>query len=199
MTISTIQRVYSILRGDAELDPELDEHSAYELDRREPVPVEYNPAVPPETFDVVIVDECHRSIYGLWRQVLEYFDAFTIGLTATPNKQTFGFFNQNLVMEYTHEQAVADGVNVDFDVYRIRTEITEQGSHDRRRASSRSSATGRRAARAGRSSTRTSPTAPNAARPRGRRRATRSAPCSRRSATGSSPRSSPAAPRCRRR
>ena len=127
VAISTIQRVYSILRGDAELDEELDEHSPYEL-TSDPVPVEYNPAVPPETFDVVIVDECHRSIYGLWRQVLDYFDAFTIGLTATPNKQTFGFFNQNLVMEYGHEQAVADGVNVDFDVYRIRTEITEQGS-----------------------------------------------------------------------
>jgi type I restriction enzyme, R subunit len=84
--------------------------------------------VPPEAFDVVIVDECHRSIFGLWRQVLDYFDAFTIGLTATPNKQAFGFFNQNLVMEYGHEQAVADGVNVDFDVYRIRTEITDQGS-----------------------------------------------------------------------
>jgi type I restriction enzyme R subunit len=125
--ISTIQRVYSILRGDAELDEELDEHSSYEL-ATEPVPVEYNPAVPPETFDVVIVDECHRSIYGLWRQVLDYFDAFTIGLTATPNKQAFGFFNQNLVMEYGHEQAVADEVNVPFDVYRIRTAITEQGS-----------------------------------------------------------------------
>jgi type I restriction enzyme, R subunit len=86
------------------------------------------PALPIETFDVIIVDECHRSIYGVWRQVLEYFDAFLIGLTATPGKQTFGFFNQNLVMEYGHEQAVADGVNVDFDVYRIRTEITEQGS-----------------------------------------------------------------------
>jgi type I restriction enzyme R subunit len=126
VTISTIQRVYSILRGEAELDPELDEHSSYELDTG-PLPVEYNAAVPPEAFDVVIVDECHRSIYGLWRQVLDYFDAFTVGLTATPNKQAFGFFNQNLVMEYGHEQAVADGVNVDFDVYRIRTEITEQG------------------------------------------------------------------------
>ncbi len=127
VAISTIQRVYSILRGDPELDPELDEHSTYEL-ATEPVPVEYNAAVPPETFDVVIVDECHRSIFGLWRQVLDYFDAFTIGLTATPNKQAFGFFNQNLVMEYGHEQAVADEVNVPFDVYRIRTEITEQGS-----------------------------------------------------------------------
>ena len=189
--------VYSILRGDPELDPELDEHSPYEL-TTEPVPVEYNPAVPPETFDVVIVDECHRSIYGLWRQVLDYFDAFTIGLTATPNKQAFGFFNQNLVMEYGHEQAVADEVNVDFDVYRIRTEITEQGARRSTPGSSPSSATGRPAAPAGRSSTKTSPTrrtsstAPSS-------RATRSAPCSRRSATGCSPRSSPAAARCRRR
>jgi type I restriction enzyme, R subunit len=92
------------------------------------VPVDYNAAIPVESFDVVIVDECHRSIYGVWRQVLDYFDAFIVGLTATPNKQAFGFFNQNLVMEYTHEQAVADQVNVDFDVYRIRTEITEHGS-----------------------------------------------------------------------
>ncbi len=127
VTISTIQRIYSILRGETVLEEELDEHSAFELTDA-PVPVEYNPALPPEFFDVVIVDECHRSIYGLWRQVLDYFDAFTIGLTATPNKQAFGFFNQNLVMEYGHEQAVVDGVNVDFDVYRIRTEITERGS-----------------------------------------------------------------------
>jgi type I restriction enzyme R subunit len=126
VTISTIQRVYSILRGDTELDPEVDEQSAFEL-TSEPVPVEYNPDVPPETFDVVIVDECHRSIYGLWRQVLDYFDAFTIGLTATPNKQAFGFFDQNLVMEYGHEQAVVDQVNVPFDVYRIKTAISEGG------------------------------------------------------------------------
>ena len=77
---------------------------------------------------MIIVDECHRSIYGVWRQVLEYFDAFLIGLTATPGKQTFGFFNQNLVMEYGFPQAVADGVNVDFDVFRLSTAITEDGS-----------------------------------------------------------------------
>jgi type I restriction enzyme R subunit len=128
VTITTIQRLYSILKGEAELDPELDEHSAYDLLPDEPVPVTYNPRVPIETFDVVVVDECHRSIYGVWRQVLDYFDAFIVGLTATPNKQAFGFFNQNLVMEYTHEQAVADQVNVDFDVYRIRTKISEEGS-----------------------------------------------------------------------
>ena len=128
VTVSTIQRLYSILRGDEALDPELDERSAFDLEPSAPVEVAYNPTVPIETFDVVIVDECHRSIYGLWRQVLDYFDAFTIGLTATPGKQTFGFFDQNLVMEYDHEAAVADGVNVDFDVYEIKTEITAQGS-----------------------------------------------------------------------
>jgi type I restriction enzyme R subunit len=128
VTISTIQRLYSTLRGDPELEEEVDEHSASDVEPSAPVTVEYNPAVPPETFDVIVVDEAHRSIYGVWRQVLDYFDAFVIGLTATPNKQAFGFFNQNLVMEYTHEQAVADQVNVDFDVYRIRTQITEAGS-----------------------------------------------------------------------
>ena len=81
--------------------------------------VTYTERVPIEAFDFIITDECHRSIYGLWRQVLEYFDAFLIGLTATPSKQTIGFFNQNLVMEYNHERAVADGVNVGYDVYRI--------------------------------------------------------------------------------
>jgi type I restriction enzyme R subunit len=79
-------------------------------------------------FDVIIIDECHRSIYGVWRQVLEYFDAFLIGLTATPGKQTFGFFNKNLVMEYGFPEAVADGVNVDFDVFRLSTAISEGGS-----------------------------------------------------------------------
>jgi type I restriction enzyme R subunit len=88
---------------------------------KQPEPIAYNPAIPIETFDIIVTDEAHRSIYNLWRQVLEYFDAYLIGLTATPNKQTFGFFNQNLVMEYGHQQAVADGVNVNYDVYRIRT------------------------------------------------------------------------------
>ena len=91
-------------------------------------PIGYNAAIPIESFDIVVTDEAHRSIYNLWRQVLEYFDAYLIGLTATPNKQTFGFFNQNLVMEYGHAQAVADGVNVNYDVYRIKTEVTEQGA-----------------------------------------------------------------------
>ena len=128
VTICTIQRLYSMLRG-RELAEEDDEVSAAGLENlfKSPEPIAYNPAIPIETFDVIVTDEAHRSIYNLWRQVLEYFDAHLIGLTATPSKQTFGFFNQNLVMEYGHEQAVADGVNVNYDVYRIRTEVTEAG------------------------------------------------------------------------
>jgi type I restriction enzyme R subunit len=128
VTIATIQRVYSMLRGE-ELEDELDETSGFELAAADvkPKEVSYNPDVSIETFDFIITDECHRSIYNLWRQVLEYFDAHLIGLTATPSKQTIGFFKQNLVMEYGHERAVADGVNVAYDVYRIRTEVTEQG------------------------------------------------------------------------
>jgi type I restriction enzyme R subunit len=126
--ISTVQRLYSILSGQPEMDEELEEHSQYELDDNgNPVEVTYNPYLPIEYFDFIVVDECHRSIYGKWRQVLEYFDAFLIGLTATPHKQTFGFFKQNLVMEYNFDRAVADGVNVGYDVYRIQTEITSGG------------------------------------------------------------------------
>ena len=128
--ITTIQRLYSMLRGEEEYDPENEEQSLFDISPQEnkPKDVVYNPQIPIETFDFVVTDECHRSIYNLWRQVLEYFDAFTIGLTATPSKQTLGFFDQNLVMEYSHERAVADGVNVGYEVYRIKTDITEQGS-----------------------------------------------------------------------
>jgi type I restriction enzyme, R subunit len=127
--ISTIQRLYSMLRGE-ELPEIQDEESVQGLENVYDTvpPIEYNPTIPIETFDFIITDECHRSIYNLWRQVLDYFDGYIIGLTATPSKQTFGFFNQNLVMEYGHEQAVADGVNVNYDVYRIKTKITEKGS-----------------------------------------------------------------------
>jgi type I restriction enzyme R subunit len=126
--ISTIQRMYSILRGEAELDETLDAESADFAAPQRPVEVSYNRDVPPETFDVVIIDECHRSIYTLWRQVVEYFDAYLIGLTATPTKHTLGFFRKNLVMEYSHDDAVVDDVNVDYTVYNIRTAITERGS-----------------------------------------------------------------------
>jgi type I restriction enzyme R subunit len=131
VAITTIQRLYSMLKGEPDLDPELEENSGFDggaAGSEEAIPVSYNPALPPEYFDFIVVDECHRSIYSLWRQALEYFDAYLIGLTATPAKHTFGFFNKNLVMEYSHEKAVADRVNVDFEVYRIRTRITEEGS-----------------------------------------------------------------------
>ncbi len=126
LAISTIQRVFKALRneevGESD-DPELDGWVP-----EAPVTVAYNADIPPETFDLIIVDEAHRSIYGQWRGVLEYFDAHVVGLTATPGKQTFGFFKQNLVSEYTYPQSVADNVNVDFDIYRINTQISEQGS-----------------------------------------------------------------------
>jgi len=131
VVIATVQRLYHLLGGGAEeIDDTEERPLCYAIAdlRREPVEVEYNPGIPIETFDVIFTDECHRSIYNLWRQVLEYFDASLVGLTATPSKQTLGFFHQNLVMEYGHQEAVADGVNVDYNVYTIKTEISESGS-----------------------------------------------------------------------
>ena len=131
VVITTIQRLYSMLQGKEEFDEANEEGSLFESTPtwlKEPVPVAYNPAFPIEAFDFIIVDECHRSIYNLWRQVLEYFDAFLIGLTATPTAQTVGFFNGNVVQDYSHEKAVADGVNVGYGVYRIRTEIGSSGA-----------------------------------------------------------------------
>ena len=120
--ISTIQRMYSILKGQP-LDESAEDTSLNEFDPgKAPREVVYNPEVPIETFDFIIIDECHRSIYNLWKQVLDYFDAFLIGLTATPDSRTFGFFHENVVSEYRHEDAVADGVNVNYDTYVIETE-----------------------------------------------------------------------------
>ena len=126
--ISTIQRMYSILKGE-ELDEaaELDHPAENRPRAKEPLPVVYNERLPIEFYDFIVIDECHRSIYNLWRQVLEYYDAFLIGLTATPDARTYGFFRKNVVSEYTHEQAVADGVNVGNEVYLIETEITKAG------------------------------------------------------------------------
>ena len=128
--ISTIQRMYSILKGE-ELDESAEEESFYEqsgADSRPPKEVVYNAKIPPEFFDCIIVDECHRSIYNVWSQVLEYFDSFIIGLTATPDKRTFAFFNQNVVSEYSREQAIIDGVNVGEDVFVIETQVTKAGA-----------------------------------------------------------------------
>ncbi|MEE4263345.1 MAG: type I restriction-modification enzyme R subunit C-terminal domain-containing protein [Desulfobacteraceae bacterium] len=126
--ISTIQRMYSILKGE-ELEETADQTNPHEyVEMGPPREVEYNQNVVPEFFDFIVVDECHRSIYNLWKQVLDYFDAFYIGLTATPDKRTFAFFNENVVSEYRHEEAVADGVNVGFDTYLIETKITQDGA-----------------------------------------------------------------------
>jgi len=127
--ISTIQRLYSILKEE-ELDESAEETNPGEIkwEKRKPVPVGYNPRLPIEFFDFVIIDECHRSIYNLWQQVLDYFDSFLIGLTATPDNRTFSFFRQNIISEYTHEQAVTDGVNVGYNVFEIETSITKKGA-----------------------------------------------------------------------
>ena len=118
-----------MLKNEPEIDEELEEKSLYEIAPKdgEPKEVSYNPDIPIETFDFIITDECHRSIYNLWRQVLDYFDAFLIGLTATPDKRTFGFFNENVVSQYTYEESVTDGVNVPYDVYSIETDISKKG------------------------------------------------------------------------
>ena len=128
--ISTIQRMYSILKGE-ELDESAEEISFAEYataNNRAPKEVVYNEKYPPEFFDCIIVDECHRSIYNVWSQVLSYFDSFIIGLTATPDKRTFAFFDENIVSEYPREQAIVDGVNVGEDIFLIETEITKNGA-----------------------------------------------------------------------
>lgn len=129
VVITTIQRLYAMLRG-KDIEEDAEEASAFETwqtQEGEVPPIEYNAEIPIETFDFIVTDECHRSIYGLWRQVLEYFDASIIGLTATPSRHTLGFFNQNLIAEYPYERSVADGVNVGYEVYRIKTRVTEEG------------------------------------------------------------------------
>lgn len=129
--ISTIQRMYSILCGE-ELDESAEDESMYEKNddnTQASKEVVYNEKYPPEFFDCIIVDECHRSIYNVWNQVLEYFDSFIIGLTATPDKRTFGFFRQNVVSEYSREQAIVDGVNVGEDIFLIETQVGRNGAH----------------------------------------------------------------------
>lgn len=127
--ISTIQRLYSILKG-TELEESAEEENPNERtwQPKEIQPIEYDPKMPIEFFDFIVIDECHRSIYNLWKQVLEYYDAFEVGLTATPDKRTIGYFDQNLVSEYSHEMAVADGVNVGCEVFIIDTKVTQQGA-----------------------------------------------------------------------
>lgn len=123
--------MYSILKEE-DLDESTEEESFNEYvtaDSKAPKEVVYNEKYPPEFFDCIIIDECHRSIYNVWQQVLTYFDAFLVGLTATPDKRTFAFFNENVVSEYRREQAIIDGVNVGEDIFLIETEVSQKGGH----------------------------------------------------------------------
>ena len=124
VVISTIQRLFSLLKGEAIEDNEDDDASEPEGE----IDLPPNPNLPHDYFDMIIIDECHRSIYGNWCKVLEYFDtARLVGLTATPIPETISFFNNNRVVNYTLEQSIVDGVNVDCRVYRIKTQVTETG------------------------------------------------------------------------
>jgi type I restriction enzyme, R subunit len=127
--ISTIQRLYSILKG-TELDEREEEEdpASKKWKPKEPMPVVYNQKVPMEFFDFIVIDECHQSIYNLWKQVLDYFDAFQIGLTATPDNRTFGYFEKNIVSDYGYKKAVEDGVLVPYNVFEIQTKITKEGA-----------------------------------------------------------------------
>lgn len=122
--ISTIQRLFSFLKGDAIEDNDDDD----ENEPAEEVILPPNPDLPHDYFDMIIIDECHRSIYKNWRKVLEYFDtARLVGFTATPIPETMAFFNNNRIVNYTLEKSIVDGVNVDCRVYRIKTQVTETG------------------------------------------------------------------------
>ena len=123
VVISTIQRLFSLLKGDAIIDTDEDDD-----DIDSPVEIPENPQLPKDFFDLIIIDECHRSIYGNWKKVLDYFSsAKMLGLTATPVPETMAFFNNNRIVNYTLEKSIVDGVNVDCRVFRIKTEATENG------------------------------------------------------------------------
>jgi len=124
--ISTIQRLFAFLKGEPITDDSDDEESA--ADGPDEVILPENPNLPHDYFDMIIIDECHRSIYGNWKKVLDYFDtARLVGLTATPVPETLAFFNKNMVVNYTLEESILDGVNVGHRIYTIRTEATTNG------------------------------------------------------------------------
>ncbi|MGI8307621.1 DEAD/DEAH box helicase family protein [Saccharopolyspora hattusasensis] len=128
VVVSTIQRMWLKLTGQQVPEGSSGDDSKLDEKLEGPAEVGYNPGIPPETFDLIVVDECHRSIYGRWRAVLEYFDAYLVGLTATAVPETFGFFEQNLVSDYSFDRSVIDEVNVPFEVYKISSKIGEQGA-----------------------------------------------------------------------
>ena len=134
IVISTIQKLFAILTGNPlpgdDDEDEEDEKNTIDEEKEDNTVIQLGDdlKLPPDYFQLIIVDECHRSIYGKWRSVLEYFSsAHILGLTATPTPEAYAFFNQNVIEKYTYEDSVVDGVNVPFRVYRIKTKVTEHG------------------------------------------------------------------------
>lgn len=134
IVISTIQKLYAVLTGNPipsdDDEDEEDEKNTNEEEKENQKAIQLGDylTLPPDYFQLIIVDECHRSIYGKWKAVLDYFSkAHVLGLTATPTPEAYAFFNNNIIEEYTYEDSVVDGVNVPNRVYRIKTEVTEHG------------------------------------------------------------------------
>ena len=133
IVISTIQKLFAVLTGQKLTDDSEDAEDEKIFDKEENgtdevISLGDDLKLPPDYFQFIIVDECHRSIYGKWKAVLDYFsDARILGLTATPTPETDAYFDKNIVEKYTYEESVVDGVNVPARIYRIATEITENG------------------------------------------------------------------------
>ena len=131
--ISTIQKLFAVLTGQTitedDEDKEDEKLGLKDVIKNEPdIVLGEDLKLPPDYFQFIIVDECHRSIYGKWKAVLDYFkDAEVLGLTATPTPEAYAYFNKNIVEEYTYEDSVVDGVNVPARVYRIITDATVHG------------------------------------------------------------------------
>ena len=131
--ISTIQKLFAVLTGQTitedDEDKEDEKLGLKDVTKNEPdIVLGEDLKLPPDYFQFIIVDECHRSIYGKWKAVLDYFkDAKVLGLTATPTPEAYAYFNKNIVEEYTYEDSVVDGVNVPARVYRIITDATVHG------------------------------------------------------------------------
>lgn len=133
IVISTIQKLFAIMTGQAVSDDSEDaedERIAENEEKKDDTVIQLGDdlAIPPDYFQFIIVDECHRSIYGKWKAVLDYFKGANIlGLTATPTEEAYAYFDKNIVENYTYEHSVVDGVNVPARIYRIMTEVTEHG------------------------------------------------------------------------
>ena len=134
IVISTIQKLFAVLTGQTITDDDEDKEdekffSFKDNDSNQTVVSLGNDLkLPPDYFQFIIIDECHRSIYGKWQSVLNYFKGATIlGLTATPTPEAYAFFNDNIIEKYTYDDSVVDGVNVPARVYRIKSNITEHG------------------------------------------------------------------------